>query len=176
MIKVNLLKVDTDNIDHVNFLYEVIKYRWEHHDIINISYKTNPIVPTFLQHQETLNSGKYKHHYIIRLGDVNIGSCYIDHDDVYGIFFIPKYIKTALKKYKKENTILSCTKDPISVVVFKLLVYSHPEITTFYAKVNPKNTLSKNTLIRGGHKEVELTLAFRTLNGDGVDHGEWNPL
>lgn len=174
MIKVNLLKVDTDNIDHVNFLYEVIKYRWDHHDIINITYKTNNEIPTFEQHQAAIKSKKYKHHYIIRLGDVMIGSCYIDHEDVYGIFLLPKCVKKALKIYKKENTELSIRDEPLSVIAFKLMISMHPEINTFYAKINPKNTLSKSVLIKGGHKEAELILMFRTQNGIGVDCGEWN--
>jgi hypothetical protein len=172
VIKVNLLTVDTDNIDHVNFLYEVIKYRWEHHDITNIPYKVSRIMPTFDEHQNAVKSKRYKHHYIIRLGDVMIGSCYIDHEDVYGIFLLPKYVKQALKKHKKKNTELVTRPEPLSVLAFKVMILLHPEIKTFYAKVNPKNTLSRSVMIRGGHQEEEIILSIKSVDGR-IKNGLW---
>lgn len=172
MVYVNLLSVDSQNEEHQKFLYEIIKYRWENHDIVNISYRTNSTTPTFEEHVSALTSSRYKHHYIIKLGDVKIGSAYIDKEDTYGMFFLPKYLKLALKTYGKENTELDTRPEPISVVAFKCMIALHPEITLYYATVNPKNTLSRTVMVRGGHKEVEVILTQKTKNGKLVG-GEW---
>lgn len=172
MIYVNLVKVDPDNKDHSQFLYEIIEYRWANHDIVNISYRTDRTLPTYQEHDKVLRSSRYKHHYIIRLGEINIGSTYVDQEDTYGMFFLPKYLKHALKHYGKKNTELEFRPEPISVVAFKYLIALHPEITLFYATVNPNNTLSRTVMVNGGHKEVEIILTQKTIDGKLVG-GMW---
>jgi hypothetical protein len=129
-------------------------------------------MPTFQEHESALKSKRYKHHYIIRLGDMDIGSTYIDREDTYGMFILPKYLKLALKTYGKKNTELETRPEPISVVAFKRLIALHPEITLFYATCNPKNTLSRTVMVKGGHKEVEIILTQKTKDGKLVG-GAW---
>lgn len=172
MIRIKLIEVEPQLMLHKTFLYEIIKFRWENHELINISHRTKNVVPTFSQHEQALCSSTYKHHYIICLGDVYIGSTYVDKNDIYGMFILPKYLKQALKEYGKKNTELATRPEPISVIVFKNLIALHPEITTFYAAVNPKNTLSRNAMIRAGHEEIEVILRQKTVNGK-LPGGEW---
>jgi hypothetical protein len=171
MVLINLVPVDPQNKEHVDFLYEIIQYRWKNHDIVNIVYRTDRITPTYEEHEAALKSSRYKHHYIIRLGDINIGSTYIDNEDTYGMFFLPKDVKKALKTYGK-TTELETRPEPMSVVAFKCLIALHPEITLYYATVNPKNTLSRNVMVKGGHEEVEVILTQKTINGKLVG-GAW---
>lgn len=172
MVCVNLVEVDPNVSEHERFLYEVIEYRWEHHDVVNLNYRTDSTLPTYETHQAALRSNRYKHHYIIRLGDINIGSCYIDQKDTYGMFILPKHLKKALKTYGKKNTELETRPEPISVVAFKRMIALHPEITLYYATANPKNTLSRTVMVNGGHEEVEIILTQKTLNGKLVG-GMW---
>jgi hypothetical protein len=172
MICVNLITVDPDNLEHETFLYEIIEYRWANHNVVNLSYRTDDIVPTYEKHKEALRSNRYKHHYIIRLGEINIGSCYIDKKNTYGMFILPRCLKLALKTYGKKNTELETRPEPISVVAFKRMIALHPEITLYYATANPKNTLSRTVMVKGGHEEVEIILTQKTINGKLVG-GAW---
>jgi hypothetical protein len=84
---------------------------------------------------------------------------------------LPKDVKKALKTYGK-TTELETRPEPMSVVAFKCLIALHPEITLYYATVNPKNTLSRNVMVKGGHEEVEVILTQKTINGKLVG-GAW---
>jgi hypothetical protein len=162
--QINLVLVDPDNTEHEKFLYEIIEYRWANHEIINLAYRTDKTLPTYEIHQETLKSLRYKHHYIICLGEIKIGSCYIDREDTYGMFILPTKLKEALKLYGKKGTEMATRPEPISVIAFKRMIALHPEITTLYAAVNPKNTLSRNAMISAGHEEQEIILTVNTVN------------
>lgn len=172
MVCVNLLSVDVCDVSHKQFLYEIVKYRWANHDIVNLSYRTDNNLPTYESHEKALTSGRYKHHYIIRLGETNIGSSYIDYSDTYGMFLLPSQLKKALKLYGKKNTELEIRPEPISVVAFKRMIELHPEITLYRATANPKNTLSRTVMVNGGHEEVEIILAIETRDGLPIK-GEW---
>lgn len=172
MICINLLIVNPNNLEHQNFLYDVIKYRWANHEVVNLSYRTETTIPTYEEHTQALTSNRYKHHYIIRLGDISIGSSYIDKKDTYGMFILPKCLKHALKTYGKKNTELEIRPEPISVVAFKRMIALHPEITLYYATCNPKNTLSRTVMVNGGHNEVEIILTQKTIDGKLVG-GMW---
>lgn len=172
MININLKEVELYNHDDLFFLYEVIKYRWKHHDIINITYRTDNKMPSYDDHVRFLNNNYYLKNYIIKLGDIYIGSCYIDNNHVYGLFILPTYLKKALKLYGKDNTELKTRPEPISVIAFKKMIELNPHITTFYAKVNPKNTLSRRVMIDGGHEELEIILKQKTKNGKALG-GLW---
>jgi hypothetical protein len=88
------------------------------------------------------------------------------------MFILPNKLKEALRLYGKKGTEMSIRPEPISVITFKRMIALHPEITTFYAAVNPKNTLSRNAMINAGHKEREIILTVNTVNGKLVE-GNW---
>lgn len=172
MININLKHVDINDNDDLLFLYEVIKYRWKYHNVINIEYRTNKKIPSFEEHVQFLNKNNYYKNYIIKFGDIYIGSCYIDHNHVYGLFIIPKFLKKALCEYKDHDIEVKNRPEPISVIAFKKMIELNPHITTFYAKVNPKNTLSRRVMIDVGHEELEIILKQKTINGKLVG-GKW---
>jgi hypothetical protein len=169
---VNLLEINLTNKEHVDFLYKIVKYRWENHDVVNITYRTSSVVPTYEEHVEYINAELYYKHYIIRIGEVNVGSTYVDRKHTYGMFFLPSSIKQALKIYKKENTELAIRPEPLSTLAFKQLIAINPDITTFYAAVNPKNTLSIRAMTTSGHEVVEIVLRQKTIDGKLVG-GNW---
>jgi hypothetical protein len=172
MILINLKEADLKENEDIIFLYEIIKYRWKYNDVINITHRTNTKLPSYEEHIYYLNNNNYLKHYIIYLGELKIGSCYIDKDHVYGLFILPFYLKKALKKYGIQNTELNIRPEPISVIAFKKMIELNSNITTFYAKVNPKNILSRRVMIDGGHEEIEIILKQKTINGKLVG-GNW---
>ena len=129
-------------------------------------------MPSFDEHIKFLKTNNYLENYIIKLGEIYIGSCYIDKDHIYGLFILPNFLKKALKLYGNKNTELKTRPEPISVIAFKKMIELNPNITTFYARVNPKNILSRRVMIEGGHQELEIILRQKTKNGKALG-GMW---
>lgn len=167
---VTLQEADTKQIEDQLFLYEVLKFRWANADTINIKYKhAQTELPTFEQHVRHINSDKYKKIYMVVIGDIRIGMVYIDKHDVNGTFVVPKFLKQALKVYKKIERV---DEKPISAMIHIELFKRHPEITLHYATVNPNNKQSLSSLLENGYEIVELVLAIKTKEGE-VTQGKW---
>lgn len=163
MIKISLKLLDVNNYDDQVFLYDVLKFRWDKSEIINVKYRCSDVFPTFEQHVSYITSGKYKVFYKVYFGDVTIGSVYIDKQDINGTIIIPSELKKALKRYKGEELEIHHTQ--ISALIHIRLYELHPEIEIHYASVNPNNTLSMNALLENGYEHIESILAIKTKDG-----------
>jgi len=168
MKTINLEEINVLNLNDQVFLYDILKYRWSN-QFINLYDEK---IPSFEEHVNYLCSGKYKKHYKVKLGDIIIGSVYIDCNNTWGIFILPSLLKIALKKYKKENTELYNNKQHLSYLVLKNLVKLNPNITSFYAKVNSKNTLSLNALLNAGFTPKTIIFETKSLNGR-ITNSNW---
>jgi hypothetical protein len=171
MINVDLIKIDPSIKKDQLFLYEILKFRWKNYKKINIKYKCSEKFPTFDEHCSHITSGKYKVFYKILLGDFEIGTIYIDKNDVNGTFILPNLLKKALVKYKTQK--LNIGDKPLSAHIHIKLFELHPEIKTHYASVNPENKASLNSLIDNGYEFIECILAIKTENGK-VLSGKWS--
>jgi hypothetical protein len=167
-VKVNLIDIDIKNIEDQIFLYDILKYRWSKPNI-NIS---NNIIPTFEEHLCNLNVGKYKKHYRVNIGDLSIGSVYLDNTNTWGIVIVPKMIKNALKFYGITKTELYKNKQHLSYIIFKNLVYLNPKVTNFYAKINAKNNLSINAFLNAGYQPTQIIFEVKSENGKIIG-GNW---
>jgi hypothetical protein len=161
MNDITLTEVNTLDVNDQTFLYDVLKFRWSKADIINIKYKHSPSLPSFEEHVEYLNSGKYKQIYKVLYKNIPIGMVYIDNSNVNGTFIVPALLKAALKKAGP----LENKKVGLSAAIHMELYKKHPDIELHYATVNPKNVLSLSNLIEYGYEEIEIILAIKTKNG-----------
>ncbi len=120
------------------FLYDVILYRWKHHDIVNITHKTPHEPPTYEQHVKYLKNNVYKGIYRICLEDLTVGTVYIDNNNVFSIFILPHLLKNALKKktFKRND------KKKITTMIVHQLMKLNSDVKTFYVGINPKNSAS----------------------------------
>jgi hypothetical protein len=166
---INLVKIDTNNIEDQLFLYEIVKFRFLKPDIVNIKYKHSACLPSFEEHVAYINSGKYKKIYRINFKDLTIGSIYIDKDNINGTFLLPSLLKKAVKTYKddfkKEREQSAFTKTA-HIKLFEL----HPDVEYHYATANPKNTLSLDGMQNLGYEIIEIVLVRRTKDGKMIDH------
>lgn len=160
MILLDLEELDPKVKQDQEFLYEIIKYRWSKHNIINVTYKNSSEIPTFEQHITYLNSGKYKKLYKVLLGEIAIGSTYIDNNNFLGMFILPTYLKIALKKYKNEDIDFKINNKHIGSIIFKLTCDKNKDIKKFYGSGNPDNTLSLNIAKDLNLKLVEVTYEY----------------
>jgi hypothetical protein len=172
MNNINLVLADINNTEDQNFLYDIIKFRWKYHDIINIPIRTSKKMPTFEEHLKFLKSNKYKFIYKIHLFDNLIGMFYLDQDYITGIFILPTLLKKAIKKIGNKNII---KYDTLAAMVYLEAARLHPEVEVCYAKINPKNKLSLNSLLNVGLEPIEMTFCLKTKNGKPI-FGKWNHL
>ena len=163
MINVSLEIIDTNKKDDQNFLYEILKFRWNNADIINTKYKTSKNLPTFEEHIKFITSGKIKAFYRAKLGDCVIGMIAIDRENVNSTFIMPNLLKKALKIYKNEEKEIDHTS--LALLMHKRLFEKHPEVNIHFARVNPKNIQSLRSLLKHGYEEIEVILAMKTKKG-----------
>lgn len=170
MIKISLQEISPLIKENQLFLYDVLKYRWSHSDIINIGYRVRCDLPSFEEHVRHINSGEYKVFYKAFFGNLEIGLIYLNKNDVNSTFILPNLLKKALKKYKNQKKETDFM--PLGALIHKKFFENLPEIKTHYARVNPENKLSLRTLIDNGYEIVEYVLAIKTENGK-VIQGKW---
>lgn len=172
MNTIKLVSVDVNNIEDQSFLYDIIKFRWKHHDVINVPNRTSDKMPTFEEHLNFLKSNRYKYLYKIYLLDNLIGMFYLDQDNITGLFILPSLLKQAIKKIGSKNVIKYTS---LAAMVYLEAARMHPEVEVCYAKINPKNKLSLNGLLEVGLEPIEMTFCLKTKNGKPIV-GQWNHL
>jgi hypothetical protein len=163
MVKISLSKLEPYVLEDQLFLYDVLKYRWTIFDTVHPKYQTDPVLPSFEQHVNHINSDKHKIFYKINYGDIPIGSVSLNFKDESSTFVIPSELKKALKKYKNEKR--EHEEFQISAVIHMLMCEKHPEIEVFYARANPNNKLSVRALLENGYEHIESLFALKTNNG-----------
>lgn len=167
---ITLKQVDLENANDQIFLYDIIKFRWRHKDVVNIKYKTSNIIPSFEDHIKNLKSGKYKGIYKIYLYENLIGMIYIDVNNFNGTFLLPDLIKKAIKDLKQKN--IKIDKDEITPQIHIELFKKHKDVEIHYASINPENKLSFQSLLKNGYEPIELILSITTKDGK-VTQGKW---
>lgn len=170
MAHVSLQELNVDDLSDQQFTYDIIKYRWNNADIINIKYKTKTIMPTFDEHVQALKSPRYKKLYKIFLGEFPLGMIYIDANNVNGTFLLPWLVKHAFRELRKRNERFDIRA--ITPQTHIQLFRKHPDVNVHYATVNPKNMLSVRAMLDNGYEHIESVLAIKTENGE-VKQGPW---
>lgn len=170
-IKITLKKINVKDKQHQIFTYEILKHRYNNHDVVNIPFISSNKLPTFKEHVKHITkSRKYKAFYKIMLGNQCVGLMYLDKQNVHGTF-IPFYlIKKAIKYYKEKNIKVFSDKTCIAAAAVIELYRINPKVKTFFAKVNINNALSIKALTQFGYRPVEVTLVMETKNGTAVDY------
>ena len=160
----SLEELDTKLYETCLFLYEIVKFRYSHNEIINIKHKAENNLPDFESHCRHLQNNKYKKIYKIKIHNIAIGALYLHVDNVNSTFIIPHLLKKALK-FLKENHIFYKKHQKISILTHELLFEKHKEIKTHFASINPKNTLSRDALLEFGYEPIETIFVAYTDNG-----------
>ena len=172
MVMLDLHKIDPTNFDDQMYMYDILKFRWSRGDTINVKHKCPVSLPSFDEHVRYLTSDKFKVIYRVVLGEISIGTIYIDKLDVNGTVVLPSELKKALKRYRGQEKEIDNVPQ-ISLLIHMKLYALHPEIETHYASVNPNNTLSMNALLDNGYEHIESILAMKTKNGKMIQ-GKWS--
>lgn len=171
MVKpITLLPFDSYNESDLDFANELMVYRWSKKESINIKYKTASELPSRLEMECVFRSEKIKHIYSIFLGYTKIGIIFIDIDDNISEFLLPKLIKKAIIRYRKDNP--GHKIKSLSALIHMTFFKRHPEITRFYASANPFNSLSVNALVKNGYEPIEFIYSISTENGR-PSQGPW---
>jgi hypothetical protein len=165
---INLKQIDPTDIKDQTLLYDILKYRWRHKDIVNIKNKTPEELPTFEQHVKHINSNNYKKIYRINFNELTIGSIYTDKNNYTGTFLMPSLIKIAMKKYGRKNFTYNNVSYEAHILMYKDL----SQETVFYHSINPKNILSLKSAFKTGWPLTEMIFSIKTKNGHPILENE----
>ena len=136
MMNMLLVPVDPLSDMHVGLLYDLLLER--PHEA-NISHQT---MPTYEQHKDFVASVPYMRWYIIRTGDVFVGSVYLTHQREIGVFI------------KKSHHRLGFARRAVQI-----LMLMHPQ-KKFLANVAPDNAASHALFQKLGGKIIQQTYAL----------------
>jgi RimJ/RimL family protein N-acetyltransferase len=115
------------------FLYNLLK---ERDSKVNISHKK---MPTYNEHLKFIKSRPYKKWYVVKYGELKIGSVYLTSQNEIGIF-----VKKSFQN-KKYGGIILCQ-----------LIQENPR-KRYLANVNPKNIRSEKFFKSHGFKFIQKT-------------------
>ena len=142
MENMNLIKIDKQNITHIEDLFELLKIR-KH----NIS---NQVLPTFNEHRDFVMNHPYRFWYLVKKCNLLTGSVYLSNENVIGLNLSSSekndYIKTI-------NLITSMHKPlpPIKSVRSK----------NYIVNVNPNNKILINALKNINFIHIQNTYLLR---------------
>ena len=122
-----LIKVNTENQLHINFLYEILKVKE-----FNISHE---FIPKLKDHKKFVLNHPYRYWLIVKNKNISIGSVYLTKDNVIGINLpnaeVDDYcnlIKLIIKKYKPLKEVKSVNSkyflintSPQNIILIKAL-------------------------------------------------------
>ena len=127
------IKLTLVSKNDAQFLYGLLKERESN---VNISHKK---MPTYVQHIKFIESRPYSKWYIIRLGNLKIGSAYLSKQNEIGIFI------TKNMHAKKIGTI-----------ALNILIKKNRR-KRYLANINPKNKKSISFFKKNGFELIQHT-------------------
>lgn len=151
-MNINIIPLDVDNKQHVDFTYEILKERTKCTGSCIVPFH----LPSYEDHVINLKSSGYICYYILSYRNIMYGVEYVDRSYRYAIYYIRGMLKSIVRQYKDDPEIKS--KEYRAVLV--LLLERHPEIKQLTAEINVANSVSFEGAKRLGFKPSYHVLTY----------------